>query len=141
MKRFINNQKGYTLIEVLVALSISLIICGLLTNVFISVLKNTLKINDKVVYSYEQILKDDYIRNFISKIEVPYWSTSDTNIDEQISKLKKHSYFNNKIKNIEYLFDSYGYKKGISITYELNNGQEQTTSVLFSSFSVLRNEK
>ncbi len=141
MKPSITNQKGYTLIEVLVAMTISLIICGLLTNIFFSAIKNSSKINNQITYSYEKIVKDDYIRSYISKIKTPYWSLDDSQIEEKINALKKHSYFDNKIKKIEYLYDIHGYMKGISITYFLNNGLEQTTSVLFNSFSVLTNGK
>lgn len=141
MKTYKNKQQGYTLIEILVSLSISLILCGLLINIFFSVIKNTTKANQYLTISYERILKDDFIRTWSTNIKIPYWSLTDKIIDDKINELKKHSYFKNKILQIEYLYDKYKYKKGIKITYLLSDESIQTTASLFSSFSVVANEE
>ena len=138
----LNNKKqdGFSLIETIITMFISLLITTALCFIFISFYRNITMVNSILDVSKEKIIKDKFIRDYINQIEIPYWNASTENIREKISSLTQHPYFEDSILNIEYILDEMNCKRGITISYMLKNGDVQTTVASCKSFSLVSNE-
>lgn len=136
-----NSESGFSMIETLISMFISLLISAAICLVFISLYRNIGKVNNEISISREKLVKDKYIREWADTIEIPYWDTSNAYLNSKIDELKKHDFFNKSIKNIEYLKDDLKCKRGIIVTYTLTNGEEQISIAQFKSYSLVPNEK
>lgn len=136
-----NSESGFSMIETLISMFISLLISAAICLVFVSLYRNIGKVNNEISISREKLVKDKYIREWADKIEIPYWDTSNAYLNSKIDELKKHDFFNKSIKNIEYLKDDLKCKRGIIVTYTLTNGEEQISIAQFKSYSLVPNEK
>lgn len=136
-----NSESGFSMIETLISMFISLLISAAICLVFVSLYRNIGKVNNEISISREKLVKDKYIREWADTIEIPYWDTSDAYLNSKIDELKKHDFFNTSIKNIEYLKDDLKCKRGIIVTYTLTNGEEQISIAQFKSYSLVPNEK
>lgn len=136
-----NSESGFSMIETLISMFISLLISAAICLVFVSLYRNIGKVNNEISISREKLVKDKYIREWADTIEIPYWDTSDAYLNSKIDELKKHDFFNKSIKNIEYLKDDLKCKRGIIVTYTLTNGEEQISIAQFKSYSLVPNEK
>lgn len=133
-----SNNFGFTLIETLIVLFISVIMCGLLSYLIIMISSSSTKVVTKVNITTEKLIKDSYIRNWAKEINIPYWSNGNTIIDNAVEDLKLHPYYSDKIYSIEKIKDKREFVRGISVSYELSDGSIQKTDVLFPSYSVLK---
>ncbi len=136
-----NSESGFSMIETLISMFISLLISAAICLVFVSLYRNIGKVNNEISISREKLVKDKYIREWADTIEIPYWDTSNAYLNSKIDELKKHDFFNKSIKNIEYLKDDLKCKRGIIVTYTLTNGEEQISIAQFKSYSLVPNEK
>lgn len=136
-----NSESGFSMIETLISMFISLLISAAICLVFVSLYRNIGKVNNEISISREKLVKDKYIRDWADTIEIPYWDTSNAYLNSKIDELKKHDFFNKSIKNIEYLKDDLKCKRGIIVTYTLTNGEEQISIAQFKSYSLVPNEK
>lgn len=136
-----NSESGFSMIETLISMFISLLISAAICLVFVSLYRNIGKVNNEISISREKLVKDKYIREWADTIEIPYWDTSNAYLNSKIDELKKHDFFNKSIKNIEYLKDDLKCKRGIIVTYTLTNGEEQISIAQFKSYSLVLNEK
>ena len=136
-----NSESGFSMIETLISMFISLLISAATCLVFVSLYRNIGKVNNEISISREKLVKDKYIREWADTIEIPYWDTSDAYLNSKIDELKKNDFFNKTIKNIEYLKDDLKCKRGIIVTYTLTNGEEQISIAQFKSYSLVPNEK
>ncbi len=136
-----NSESGFSMIETLISMFISLLISAAICLVFVSLYRNIGKVNNEISISREKLVKDKYIREWADTIELPYWDTSNAYLNSKIDELKKHDFFNKSIKNIEYLKDDLKCKRGIIVTYTLTNGEEQISIAQFKSYSLVPNEK
>ncbi|MBE6351466.1 MAG: hypothetical protein E7060_00785 [Treponema bryantii] len=142
MRLFVgNSESGFSMIETLISMFISLLISAAICLVFVSLYRNIGKVNNEISISREKLVKDKYIRDWADTIEIPYWDTSNAYLNSKIDELKKHDFFNKSIKNIEYLKDDLKCKRGIIVTYTLTNGEEQISIAQFKSYSLVPNEK
>lgn len=136
-----NSESGFSMIETLISMFISLLISAAICLVFVSLYRNIGKVNNEISIFREKLVKDKYIREWADTIEIPYWDTSNAYLNSKIDELKKHDFFNKSIKNIEYLKDDLKCKRGIIVTYTLTNGEEQISIAQFKSYSLVPNEK
>ena len=136
-----NSESGFSMIETLISMFISLLISAAICLVFVSLYRNIGKVNNEISISREKLVKDKYIREWADTIEIPYWDTSNAYLNSKIDELKKHDFFNKSIKKIEYLKDDLKCKRGIIVTYTLTNGEEQISIAQFKSYSLVPNEK
>lgn len=136
-----NSESGFSMIETLISMFISLLISAAICLVFVSLYRNIGKVNNEISISREKLVKDKYIREWADTIEIPYWDTSNAYLNSKIDELKKHDFFNKSIKSIEYLKDDLKCKRGIIVTYTLTNGEEQISIAQFKSYSLVPNEK
>ncbi len=136
-----NRQYGFTLIETVISMFISLILSSTLCFLFISLYKNITKIKYEVSDIKERLVKDKYIRKWAEQIDIPYCCNPDKDLTYQTDTLLNHPYFKNSIDKIDFLIDDMFYKRGISVTYVLSNNEKQTTIAQFKSYSLVQNEK
>ncbi len=133
-----NNNSGFSLIETIISMFISLLISTSLCLFFTNLFRNFTRVYNEMNFTKEKLIKDKYIRNWTESIEIPYWDNPDEYLNFTINQLKQDDLFNAEVKEIKVLKDTDNYKCGISVTYSLSNSEEQTSVVQFNSISLVK---
>jgi prepilin-type N-terminal cleavage/methylation domain-containing protein len=130
-----NNDNGFTLMEVMLSVAIILILGSLLVTASNTAMQGSSKSN-KTVNTVETITRiDRYIRSSAEKTHIPYWANPSIYIDRFTSELYRSS-FGSYINNIRIIYGSGRIPRAVEAVYTVNNNEVRTIA-LFSSITVL----
>ncbi len=138
MKRpgcFIKKDDGFTLMETLVTLTVTLIISGSIIFAFAAAMKSASKANGSVSTATTMLKVDRFIREQTAEMHIPYWTYSERPVEELKNRLWR-SNMGEYIREIQTVTDGAGRNRGIRVQFEVA-GKQARTEALFSSIPVV----
>jgi prepilin-type N-terminal cleavage/methylation domain-containing protein len=132
---FINKDDGFTLMEVVVSISVILVISGCIFTAFSVSLKTISRAGQTADTALELLRIDIFIRRETEKFHIPYWADPLEETGKFIDSLLRSSY-GRYIGATELLKSNSGITRGIRVFYTVRNTTAHTDA-LFPSTPVL----
>jgi type II secretory pathway pseudopilin PulG len=141
-RKLVNNE-GFTLIEGIVAITLTLICVGFISSLLFSGFRAAALSTANEKERYRILVIDSAIRNAAAAVCIPYWQNSVDGVLTFISILDDklaHSPDSESVVSVEPLSDSNGFQRGVDVVFRIG-GKEYRSKALFSSIPVVEGKK
>jgi hypothetical protein len=121
-------EDGFTMMETLVTISITLVLGGLLAVLFILGTRGTSHAMNTARTAVEIEKTDRTIREWADDIHVPYWAKPDV-YAESLTQSIMRSKIGAIVTSITPVYDNKRRIRGLTVSYRVNNKEYQTRAI------------